>query len=645
MTKGRRVEQLKQLIKRCQKSSMFFIENFCKVKHPTAGVIPFSLFNYQKQSLKDYRAYQYNIYRKNRQCGISTLTGAYALWYGMFFSHATILIVSKRDEDAKEFLRKNIKFVYEHLPEEFREIYGDPPETYNEHHIIFPNGSSIKSLTSSPDTLRSNSSSLNVLDEVAFMPDMEAMWAGGQQTLMHGGQVICISTTKGVGNWYHTTWEDAVAGRNEFHPIVINWWNMDWTISYRDKISGKVRQICPTAGLRKCETKEEINKWGPYWSPWLEEQYRALQMRGEAHLFRQEVLAEFIGTGNTVLSREQLVHVMENLSKKFWTVGIVDSYVHPATEENLPLDFEHQLQIWKKPVRPEPDVVENGRIIQPGQRGHTYSMGVDISSGEADDFSSIEIVDCDTLEQVAELNIMVQPSVLLMMIDYLGRYYNGAFVVPERAGLGIPVCQDLYHKMAYTNVFRMKTPAGKYSKKIGFPTNPVYKPQINKALLDNIGEEGVKINSQRLSEQLQIYVHLGQTASGGSKTGHVDGPGNHSDMVIGLGLALIGVMEAVQADQTTLLPKHSSHLEHASSEPIMVVSTAERMRDLMTRGGTQALVPMVVNTPMPGSVLTSEEEMMKFATQMGGIPIGSRLSNPAFKRSGKIDLKYKRHNR
>jgi hypothetical protein len=629
-------EKFKQLLLRCQKSPSFFIENFCKVKHPKAGVIDFRLFKYQKSSIQAFLNYRYNIYRKCRQCGISTLSGAYALWYGMFFPHKTILIVSKRDEDAMAFLNKNVKFVYDHLPIEFKSVYGDPPPTYNEHTIVFPNGSMIKSLTSSPDTLRSNSASLNIIDEAAFMPKMDAMWTAGQPTLQHGGNVIVISTTNGVGNWYHLTWEDAEKHENDFNPITVNWWDMDWQIKYTDEVTQQECILQPTKDIRNCTTKEEINRWGPKYSPWLEEQYRQLQQKGEAHKFRQEVLAEFLGSGNTVITREILLEVSKQVADfndRYYTVNNVP-YIHPVTGEKLNLDFDNELHIFRKPVRPEPDVVENGRVIQQGRPGHTYCMGVDISSGEADDFSGVEVIDITAKEQVAELNIRVLPRVLLLMVDYIGRYYNGAFCVPERTGLGIPFCHSLYMDIGYYNIYRMLMPSGKRSKKVGYPTSPVYKPAINKALMDMLGDQGITLHSRRLFQQLSIYVHL--TAPNGrvtKKTGAVEGPGNHDDLTIATGLSLLGLKEAVQADSTALIPMRHSPTADPEDDPsptLKITNPQDQLQDLVNLGGMNALMPVIVGQGADSSQLTPQEMMMRFAAQLGGTTIQSKNANPAF---------------
>jgi hypothetical protein len=217
-----------------------------------------------------------------------------------------------------------------------------------------------------------------------------------------------------------------------------------------------------------------------------------------------------------------------------------------------------------------------------------------------------------------------------MMVDYLGRWYNGAYIVPERTGMGIPVCQSLYNDMAYTNVYRMKTPAGKPTKKVGFPTNPTHKPTINKALIDHIGEDGVNIYGRRTHEQLSIYVHLGTTASGTTKTGHVEGPGNHSDLTIALGLALIGMKEAVQADHSSLIPAASRSIDQPP-DPVVARKDSEKISNIIVTGGVQALVPMAVSSSSGPMDASPQDQILDFARQLGALPTNTQL-NPLFQR-------------
>lgn len=602
--------KLREVIKRCQKSPDFFIETFGKVRHPMAGEMDFKLFKYQKRSLDCFRDYRYNIYKKVRQCGISTITGIYAMWLAMFIPHATVLIVSKRDEDSKEFMSKNIKFPYERLPKQLRAIWGDLPEIYSMHHIMFRNGSSIKCLPSGPNTLRANSSTLNVIDEAAFMPHMDEMWAGGAPTLIMGGSVIVISTTKGKGNWYHSTWEDAEAKQNEFNPIEIDWWEMDWEIGFPDPHTGQLVTIAPTNGIRET-TPEEVETYGPYWSPWLEEQYRALQEKGEAWKFRQEILASFEGTGNTVLDVTTLMHIEKQRSDDFGRIRSVE-YIHPVTERQVTLDFEDQLWVWKKPVRPTRDTIEGGKIIKPGESGHTYTIGVDVSTGEASDYSTVQIFDVDAKEQVAELNIKVLPSILTMMVDYIARWYNNALVVCERTGIGQGVAADLGQQVGYHNLFRMRMPNGTRSKKVGYPTTAASKPAINKCLMDMLGEDNFKIYSHRLYRQLSMYVYLTEI-----KTGAEPGPGNHDDLCIAAGLALIGVQDAVMMDSTAMIPTRGAEI--MLDPEINRDAIVDQHRKYAAKGGMNLLMPVTHGPSNESKEDSIDRELQKFTTQLGGL--------------------------
>jgi len=961
--------KIKKVIKNCRNSADYFLNRYCKIKHPSAGIIPFTTFSYQKKQLRLFQQHRFNIFSKTRQAGISTLSGGYALWFSMFFGNKTTLITSKRDNDAKEFMGKNIKFVFKHLPIWMQEIWA--PTVDNEHEFGFSNGSVIKSLPSGPETLRQFSSSLNIIDEASVTPYMEEMWSSAWPTLQHGGaclspdslittknglisidelpkstsvfwennwhqvealyhsnkikktiriitdnghyieatpdhkfmvvtqtgkiiwkkvsnitfddemilssklvktgsivklntnindyirrecqcrsgcrrcktmiallknksrpailderlanllgliwgdgfiqdtgrfgiscnggdivnyvkQVVrqllsvkcrverhhkdisvrwnskslflvlelnnihkesalnlsvptpilsaknkikaaflrglfeadgCISshrikystgsiklarqiqtillsmgmrtrlighkrvnghsdnmsynvqlktrddvlrfrkyigflgrtkqnklnnvpkgrnnrdrftnkylieefyvasiglghrirqailqrvrknsvsrhfarslmrhsqlrktkigqlvehelftdrikslktsmslvhdaqindvhayvangflshnclviaTSKGVGNWYWKTWTDAEEGLNVFNPIVVEWWDMDWEIRYTDSVSKQEVIISPTRGIRECKTEEERKKYGPYWSPWLEEQYHGLVAKGGEGHFRQEILRDFLGSGRPVLDREVLVHIRETVNDKFEIINTLD-YVHPVTGESYFLEFQNGLQVWKKPV-PE----------------HTYSMGVDISSGEDWDWSAIEIIDVTTLEQVAELQIKCTPAQLIIIADFLGRWYNIAFMVPERTGLGVTVCQGL-ESINYPSLWRRnmmfvnKKDASKdtRSNKIGFNTTKASKPMLVKSLIDNLGENGYCIYSHRCRKQLETYVHLG-----GGRTGAETGSMN-DDLPIALSLAFVGAEMAATQSNVLLLP-------------------------------------------------------------------------------------------
>jgi hypothetical protein len=223
------------------------------------------------------------------------------------------------------------------------------------------------------------------------------------------------------------------------------------------------------------------------------------------------------------------------------------------------------------------------------------------------------------MEQVAELNIRVLPLILEMMMDFIGRWYNNAYCVPERTGMGIPVCQSFYNNYAYANIFRLTMPGGKLSKKVGFPTSPLYKPWLNKALLDCLGPEGITIKSRRLYQQLCIYVHKGN-----NKTGAVEGPGNFDDLSIGLGLAMMGVGNAIASDQRGMIPSRNV----PSSTPELALPDIKQLNTMSNVGGLNALVPFLATGQASSGHLTPDEELRRFTNQLGGTVVGSNFANP-----------------
>lgn len=635
-----------QLVKRCQKSPSFFVDNFCKVKHPMQGIIAFKLYSYQRKALAQFKKHRFNVFKKCRQCGASTLTGVYALWFAMMFAQKSILIVSKRDEDAMEFLNRNVKFVYDNLPDWMQKIWK--LEKRNEHEMVFANGSTIRSLTSSPDTLRSNSASLIIVDEAAFMPAMETMWSGGWSTIQTGGSVIVISTTNGLGNWYWKTWNDAINKDNDFNPIQIEWWDMDWVCEFTDEISGAVTRIAPTDGLRKCETPKEIERYGPYWSPWLEDQHRQLATKGNDQKFRQEILAEFMGTGNTVLNREALLAIQEMVMDteeaikserlKLHTIGIVD-YVNTPANEVSKLDFQEDLLIWKPPYNQKVLAqlsrknVDLNSLPPHDRRPHRYVIGADSSSGEANDFCAVEVLDIDTNEQVAELRIRALPRVFARMVDYIGRWYNNAFIVPERTGIGAAVCQELDKVLMYPNLYRHKKVQATLKLKylqIGYPTSSSSKPILVKYLQDELGVDGLHIKSSRLYHELSIFIHLGK-----NKFGNEQGSGNTDDLVLAMALALVGIEDALYRENLNLTPVHSMEFG-GIPDPLLAANVGEMTK----RGGRGVLIPYGMTSEIYTDKPSAESELARFATQIGGVPI----SKDKIPRMGTNDpVSFKKH--
>jgi len=116
----------------------------------------------------------------------------------IFHKDKNILCLSKTQETARNMVTK-VKFMYDNLPS-WLNVSADEN---NKLSIRLSNGSQIKAKSSNSDAARSEAVSLLIVDEAAFIENIEDTWASAQQTLATGGGAIVLSTPYGTGNWFH----------------------------------------------------------------------------------------------------------------------------------------------------------------------------------------------------------------------------------------------------------------------------------------------------------------------------------------------------------------------------------------------------------------------------------------------------------
>ena len=213
---------IKQIIQQqyamCAKDPVFFMRQYCYIQHPKKGKIKFNLFPFQETSLTELRDNRYNVILKSRQLGISTLSAGFALWCMLFKEDFNVLVIATTQEVAKNLVTK-VRVMHDNLPSWLKgNIEAD-----NKLSLKFKNGSQIKAVSSATTGARSEALSLLIIDEAAFIRNIEEIWIASQATLSTGGGAIVLSTPNGVGNWFHQTWADAEADINGFHTIKLHW--------------------------------------------------------------------------------------------------------------------------------------------------------------------------------------------------------------------------------------------------------------------------------------------------------------------------------------------------------------------------------------------------------------------------------------
>ena len=190
--------------KRCSKAPSYFISKYIKVTHPVRGLVNFELYPFQKRIVKELTSHRFNILRKFRQA--------------IFAKYQTIPSISKGDQESTEVLER-IKLMYDELPD----IMKPGIEEDNKHTLKLKNGSTIRCRASGKQSGRSLAGSLLIVDEAAFIENIDTIWAAVYPVISTGGAAFILSTVNGIGNWFHDMYSGAINNENSFNAIDIKW--------------------------------------------------------------------------------------------------------------------------------------------------------------------------------------------------------------------------------------------------------------------------------------------------------------------------------------------------------------------------------------------------------------------------------------
>jgi len=209
-------DQLKEEFSKCKEDAAYFIRNYVKITHPVRGRVPFDLYKFQERIVNELGDQRFNILRKFRQAGATTICAAYALWYIIFHKDKNVMVVSIGDRESRDFLDRAVS-MFDDLPQWLR-----PAEVERNKHVLkLSTGSKIKSQPAGAG--RGESVSLLIVDEAAFIDKMTEFWMAIYPTISTGGAAFIISTVNGMANLYYELYRDAELGKNNFHLINIHW--------------------------------------------------------------------------------------------------------------------------------------------------------------------------------------------------------------------------------------------------------------------------------------------------------------------------------------------------------------------------------------------------------------------------------------
>ncbi len=443
--------------------------------------------------------------------GLSVITAGFVAWTLLFKIDQKILIVANDGAGAIRFL-STIKQYFQFLPK----FLFDPDKSLDKDNekffsIINPVGniSFVKAVASSKNAGRGEALTMLILDETAFIENAEDIWmAAGLALSATQGKCIMISTPNGTGKLYHKTWvaskKAELTGeitQKDFKPFEIHW----------------TQHPIYKEGMEEVFDEYGTKSWT---SPWYAEECKRLQY--DRVKIAQELDLSFEGSKQLVVEAA----IIERYKKAIINDDKPICYYDFQLDGNKFTDTKNGFLVWKLP-----------------EEGKSYIIGGDVSRGDSKDFSTLQVFDAETCEQVAEYQGKIPPDIFATLIYNIGKDYNYAYLVIECNSFGLATTLMLKNGLSYPNdrLYHSKSIKTiinslakvhiKENQEIpGIQTTTVTRPLIISALKAYMRDGKLKIRSSRLLEEFDTFIY------NGIKQEHA--PGYNDDLIFALGVLL-----------------------------------------------------------------------------------------------------------
>jgi len=359
---------------KCAASPLYFIDVYCKVYDPGAGDwIPFALWPAQANALRAILNNLLVIILKARQLGMSWLVIAFALWLMIFKPAATILLFSRRDDEAVHLLTDRMKGMYTRLPDflKTRSVVES-----NDHEFQLSNGSVARAFPTTAGD--SYTATLVIIDEADLVPNLNLVMRAAKPTIDAGARMILLSRA------------DKTKPQSEFKAI------------YRAAV-------------------QKLNGWAAIFLPWHSRPGRTPEWYAAQ---RADIVSR---TGSDDDLHEQYPATdTEALAPRSLDKRIPANFLERCYAPELPIE----------PAGNAP-AIPGLQIYREPQYGRRYRAGVDPAEGNpTSDESAATFLDDESGEEVACLAGRFEPSTTAAYVDQIGRYYHNAAVMVERNNHG-----------------------------------------------------------------------------------------------------------------------------------------------------------------------------------------------------------------
>ena len=509
------------------KSRIYFIENYLSTFNADERKeVPFKLFPRQKVYLKTLVGNDNIVTVKHRQCGITTVTSAWVTGQLVFAakeSPETVLCIGNK-KDISEQLVSKIGAFLDQVPRWMwgDEFYSPDPDSPKNTKSIYKkrnsgcielfNGCIVHARSSGENASRGISAvSVLIFDEAAFIQNGVSVYSSAVAACasVSHAKIVLISTPNGKDPLYWRTYDNAINKRNNFEYVEFKWFqdlrynkNLKWI--KKNEETGETETIVETVIGKKGEIKYDEERWNKLekegWkptSPWYVNMCKSFN--NDEQKIAQELDISFLGSSDTVVPIEVIEkHSQENV------IQITDDW-------NLRDNLVKETWIWKDPIP-----------------GHRYIISCDPSSGSGGDYSAIQVIDVDAVDengipffdQVLEYNGKLNGSEVGQLVYRYGTVYNNALAVVEAiGGYGDSIILTL-QELGYPNLYYDDTNLKNYTSDTikakknsidnkqqlpGFRTNALRLQMISN-FIELLKNNSFRVRSTRVISELGTWI-------------------------------------------------------------------------------------------------------------------------------------------
>ena len=368
-------EQLEEFV-RCSEDPIYFIENYCKIVTLDRGLQAFKLYDCQKLKVDFIMNNRKTILMEGRQQGKTITSAACILHYTIFQDNKNVAIMANKTAAAREVLSR-YQIMYENLPIWMQQGV----KTWNKGDVDLENGSRVFTSATTTSGIRGKSVNWLYIDEAAIIPNniADEFFASVYPTISAGETTKILLTSTPLGyNHFWKFWNEAEKGTNGFENMFVHY----------TEIPGRDEK-------------------------WAEEQFKLL---GEVK-YNQEVLCEFLGSTNTLISGKAL-SVMSSKEIVYKKDG---------------------LDIYEEP-----------------QENKYYVITTDTARGIGGDYSAFVVIDITEMPFKVVGKFRDNKVSPLLYPDFIARVakdFNNAYVLIENNDIGQQVVDILHQELEYENIF------------------------------------------------------------------------------------------------------------------------------------------------------------------------------------------------